>query len=95
MATSWVTESSLRSWWVLPAARVRSESTCFRRISARTQLPIPAGPLDRAPRKDKGKQSKGAPFPAAGPGELDEGTAAAGRLCFLLAEVRLRLSRGD
>lgn len=46
MATSWVTESSLRSWWLLPPGRARSESTCFRRISARTPPPIPpAAPL--------------------------------------------------
>ena len=105
MATSWVTESSLRSWWALPAARVRSESTCFRRISARTPLPIPAG---RPPQLSttEGKQSKAKArlfFPAAGPGELDEETAAAAaprppaasRLCPLLAEGRLRLSSGD
>jgi hypothetical protein len=36
----------LRSWWLLPPGRARSESTCFRRISARTPPPIPpAAPL--------------------------------------------------
>ena len=54
------------------------------------QRPDPTAHPGRPPRP-----STTAPFPAAGPGELDEGTAAAGRLCFLLAEVRLRLSRGD
>ena len=41
MVMSWATESSLRSWLLLPAGRARSESTCFRRISARTPPPIP------------------------------------------------------
>lgn len=67
MVTSWITESSLRSWWLLPPGRARSESTCFRRISARTPPPIPptapSNPVGSraAPR---GTSDKGAPFTA-------------------------------
>ena len=65
MVMSWATESSLRSWLLLPAGRARSESTCFRRISARTPPPIaPAAPSNPIGSARPREAEKGAPFTA-------------------------------
>jgi hypothetical protein len=89
---SWATESSLRSWLLLPAGRARSESTCFRRISARTPPPIPpAAPSNPIGSPTRQKKARLLPRP-----RLDQGRRlpADGPSCLRARAAGLQLPAG-